>query len=124
MPRGRIWWLRDHRKTSSLPASVIAACSLRADDIARDESVYAEDRATAGDEMGLRAACATAPSTRARGPSAGHLTPSVPSLIVKLADGTLSMMAMLAGLLTFFTVVMGVGALMALRRAASSGGSS
>ena len=53
LPRGRIWWLRDHRTVSPLPASVIAACSLRADDLARDQWVYAEDRATAGDEMGF-----------------------------------------------------------------------
>jgi hypothetical protein len=125
VPHRRLWTLGARGKSSQIPAEVFGRCaSLTLAALQRDEWDYIEERAAAGDAADVAGcvrggAIAPCPS----GAAAGHLaTGGMRALVVALADDEMFMMSFIAVILMFFAIVAGIGAVLALRRAAIESG--
>jgi hypothetical protein len=111
--------------TSPVPESVVQRCHLDREAL-HDKAfawVYTEQAAPPGAKAEV-AACrdGAALSACATGAAIGHLsTPGIHAMALRLTDSTMGVMALLGYLMTFFTIVGGIGATLALRRAAIEG---
>ena len=105
-----------------LPDAVIARCHVDCDDLARGEWKYVEQAAAPGSNAEF-AGCVVGEDLRACGGAdslaAGHLsTFGIRSMVRRMADHLIGMVALVSCLMTFFTAFGAVSAVLALRRAA------
>jgi hypothetical protein len=119
------YWLGPTITTSPVPEPVVQRCHLDREALHEKGSswVYAEQAAPPGAPAEV-AACRDGSqlSACATGAAIGHLSTSgIPAMALRLADSTMAVMALLGYLMTFFTIVGGIGATLALRRAATEG---
>jgi len=119
-----IWWLGPRTEWSPPPPAIVERCRLDREHLAVGTWTYIEHRASVGAEVEIagcvrEGAIGRCPS----GPATGTLAVGgLRSMILRLADSTMAMTSFIASLLSVFTVVAGVGALRAIRRAARASG--
>jgi len=118
------YWIGAPETVSSIPAALVDRCKLDRQALARNKWTYIERRAEAGTFVAI-AGCGgpngVAPCRS--GVAAGHLWLGGRSVLIRdLADGAMLTAAGLTLLMSFFTIVAGIGAAWSLRRAANGRG--
>jgi hypothetical protein len=119
-----IWWLGPRTEWSPLPPAVVERCRLNREQLDVGTWTYIEHRATMGAEVEIagcvrEGAIGRCPSGPATGTLAvGGLRP----MILQLADSMMATVSFVASLFSALTVVAGVTALRAIRRAARASG--
>jgi hypothetical protein len=119
-----IWWLGPRTEWSPPPPAIVERCRLNREQLDVGTWTYIEHRATMGAEVEIagcvrEGAIGRCPS----GPATGTLAVGgLRSMILRLADSMMAMVSFIASLLSAFTVVAGVTALRAIRRAARASG--
>jgi len=110
---------------SSVPPSIVERCGLPSSVFEKGTWSYQESWAPPGTHVefaGCRMAGGEAVGACAAGPARGHLAAyGLHALVRRMADRILGLGALAVVLSTFFTAVGGIGALLALRRAAGGG---
>jgi len=119
----RTWyWLGRTQRVSPVPDNVIARCHIAASELERGEWAYAEQAAAPGSRAEF-AGCADGDALFAcRTPGSvalGHLSvPGMRAMARQMADGTMQIVALEAGLTLFFIAFGAIAAVLALRAAA------
>jgi hypothetical protein len=118
------WWLSDAREVSPVPPDSATRCNLDQSAFADEHWSYIEYRASVGAPVEIAGCLSDGTISGCEsGPAVGHLAVGgMAALIQRLADNTTITISLLTVLMCFFTIVSGVGAVMALRRAAIGSG--
>jgi hypothetical protein len=110
---------------SSVPPAIVERCGLPPSAFEKGKWSYQESWANPGTYVelaGCRMAGSEMVAACSAGPARGHLTAhGIHALVRRMADRTLGAGVLLVVLSMFFTAVGGIGALLALRRAAGGG---
>jgi hypothetical protein len=120
-----IWWLGGPKtEWSPPPAAIVERCKLKGAEPEVGAWTYIEHRVSMGAEVEIAGCLRDGAIGRCpSGPAVGTLAVGgMRSLILRLADSMMAMVSLVASLLSAFTVVAGVGALRAIRRAARASG--
>jgi hypothetical protein len=112
-------------QTSPVPPPIAERCGLSSSAFAKGTWSYQETWTKPGTHVelaGCRMAGTEAVAACTAGPACGHLTAhGLHALVRRMADRTLGMGVVVVVVSNFFTAVGGIGALLALRRAAGGG---
>jgi hypothetical protein len=120
-----IYELGEAFQISGIPPPIAERCGLPSEDFAKGTWFYQETWAAPGTHVelaGCRMAGSETLAACPTGPARGHLVAhGVRALVRRMADRTLGMGALVVVVSIFFAAVGGIGALLALRRAAGGG---